>query len=471
MSPQVTDGFGWAMTSDEQRCFSYFQHHTIPTLLEMFESPLWRKLVLAMSYSEPAVYHAAVALSAAHEDAEGCGFALPGQARQDTWRQFAIDQSLRSFAILNRRRSSRDPKLREVMLICCLLYVFLELLSGCHENACRHLRSGLQILKEARAHRQLIGASESPVESCLVAAFAELDIQSPFFGSPGPVLCLNDEVDQYSWLESFPFGFRGIFDAQQAFAPFMYSSYRFVARCWPLTEEHRMANYDALQSEQRQLLSHMIRFADLCEPLSASYSQLSRKEQRGVDIIHAQQRHVVLEVSTCLLSRFSPTRDCFTPHYQAHLCELKSIIRKSPECPSLSPFPSLLPCLYAIVYSCRDYEVCLEATEELHRWTHCEGMFNSAWLALAAIEHMRLDFLEEEMSHRSSPLDTFATGMNEERSHIWSRIEDLRWRITGGRPDYLDEVLQASAYMKTWICVRVLQMRKARLNESFCMPP
>ncbi|PWY80882.1 C6 zinc finger domain protein [Aspergillus sclerotioniger CBS 115572] len=463
--PQVTDGFRWAMTSDERRCFSYFQHHTIPTLLEMFDSPLWRKLVLQMSYSEPAVYHAAVALSAVHEDAEGHGFPLPGQARQGTWQQFALDQSLRSFGILNRRHSSQDPKLREVMLLCCLLYVFLELLSGHHENACRHLRSGLQILKEARAHRQLIGASESPVETCLVAAFAELDIQSPFVGAQGMVLCLDDEVDQYSWLASFPFGFHSIFDAQRAFAPFMYGAYGFVAQCWPLTEEQVMANYDALQSEQRQLLSHLIRFADLCEPLYASYLQLSRKEQRGVDIIHAHQRHMVLEVSTCLLPRHSPVRDCFTPHYRAHLGDLKSIIRKAPECPSLSLFPSLLPCLYAIVLSCHDYDVCLEATEELHRWIHCEGMFNSAWLALQAIEHVRLDFLEEELSLGSSSPDTFATVMNEERSHLWSRIEDMRWRITRGRPGYLDEVLQASEYMRTWVCVRALQMRKARLNE------
>ncbi|PYI10704.1 hypothetical protein BO78DRAFT_414343 [Aspergillus sclerotiicarbonarius CBS 121057] len=293
---QVIDGFRWPMTSDERRCFSYFQHHTIPSLLEMFDSPLWRKLVLQMSYSEPAVYHAAVALSAAHEDIEGRGFSLLEHSRGT----FALEQSLRSFDFLSRRYAPQDPRLREIMLLCCLLYILVEVLHGSFDHAIRHLRSGLRILKEVKAHRQLIGASQSPVETSLVAAFAELDFQAPFFEPGGAVLRHDDELEHSSWLANFPRGFKSVLDAQQAFGPLLYAAYRFVGECTWLPPGIP-ANYNELLSKQEQILSQFSEFADLFEHFYKSSPRLSWKDKMGSDILYAQLRHVVLSLETCLL--------------------------------------------------------------------------------------------------------------------------------------------------------------------------
>ncbi|KAA8644658.1 Zn(II)2Cys6 transcription factor domain-containing protein [Aspergillus tanneri] len=91
--PELTDGFQWSITSDEGRCFSHFQFHTLPNLLELSNFVLWQNLVLQISYTEPAVYHAAVSLSAAHQNAEIYGIPLPGQDINTAWYRFAVQQS------------------------------------------------------------------------------------------------------------------------------------------------------------------------------------------------------------------------------------------------------------------------------------------------------------------------------------------------------------------------------------------
>ncbi|KAL5337900.1 hypothetical protein BJX70DRAFT_219717 [Aspergillus crustosus] len=144
---KVADSFRWAITSDERRCYSHFQHHTLPTLSEFFDSPLLQELILQMSLSEPAVYHAVVALSAIHQDQDMYGMLQTGQDLQNEYHRFALDQCGRSFSLLSHRGSSQDPRFREVMLLCCLLFVLMQLLRGQYDEAFQHLQSGLRVLR------------------------------------------------------------------------------------------------------------------------------------------------------------------------------------------------------------------------------------------------------------------------------------------------------------------------------------
>lgn len=142
-----------SMTSDEQRCFSHFQYRVLPALGDFFDSVLWRKLVLQMGSKERAVFHAAVALSAIYQDIEVSGAPLPGQDLCNDWHYFAMDQAGRSLANLNSRSVSHDPHRQEVVLVCCLLFLLMELLRGRYDEAFQHLHAGLQILNELKAHK------------------------------------------------------------------------------------------------------------------------------------------------------------------------------------------------------------------------------------------------------------------------------------------------------------------------------
>ncbi|CEJ62192.1 hypothetical protein PMG11_10700 [Penicillium brasilianum] len=104
-------------------------------------------MILQTSHLDPAVYHAANMLAAVHQDSEANEMRLSGENLQRARHRFAIQQSSRAYTHLSQRRASNDPQYREVMLVCCLLFVISELLLGRYDNAFQHLHSGLRILK------------------------------------------------------------------------------------------------------------------------------------------------------------------------------------------------------------------------------------------------------------------------------------------------------------------------------------
>jgi hypothetical protein len=61
------------MTPEEQKFFSYFEHHTVPSPTGFFNSTLWQHLVPRVSRTEHGVYHAVIMLSAVHQNAEAQG--------------------------------------------------------------------------------------------------------------------------------------------------------------------------------------------------------------------------------------------------------------------------------------------------------------------------------------------------------------------------------------------------------------
>ncbi|KAL4863040.1 hypothetical protein BDV12DRAFT_202468 [Aspergillus spectabilis] len=144
--------------------------------IQFFDSAIWQKLVPQLTRYEPPVYHAMVALSAIHRTSEKDGMQLATPASiqaQDMWHQFAQDQLGRSITLPNRRCASRDPYLRDVILVCCLLFVLAESLRGRYEDAFSHLRVGICILKELQGSSN---AGRCLVEQSFVSAFAHLDI-------------------------------------------------------------------------------------------------------------------------------------------------------------------------------------------------------------------------------------------------------------------------------------------------------
>ncbi|KAL5344000.1 hypothetical protein BJX70DRAFT_385238 [Aspergillus crustosus] len=397
----IATGFRWATTADEKRCVSFFLYRTIPGLTSFNDSSLWQKLVLQMSCTEPAVYHAVVALSAVNQDLERHGIPRPGTNPDSTWHRFALEQSMRSFGLLNKRSLLQDPQLREVLLVCCLLFIMLELVCGHYDDATAHLQNGLAILKEMKIQRRLQGASPAVIEDNLLDAFLHLESQATHHGVRQPPLHLDARLIHEQRYEEYLFEFTTLRDAQQALSPLMNTTFPFLERCWSRPEAEIMATYGTLHAKQQRLLSCITQFGTYFDQFREHYyTTLTRKQQRGADLIRVMYLTLVLNTKICLYTRGCPEPDWFMSGFEQLLTETLVIIDGFEERPLMTIDATILPALFTVAARCPDYTLRYQAIDALRAWPHCEGYLNSSFMA---------ELIEE--------------GMKGELRHLWSEVQ------------------------------------------------
>ena len=94
-----------------------------------------------MSHTEPAIKHAIIALSAAHERYQA------NDIEKIDGPDLALQQYNKSIAHLNRQLSNPSRRNSDVALICCLLFVCYESVRSNQESALLHFANGVKILK------------------------------------------------------------------------------------------------------------------------------------------------------------------------------------------------------------------------------------------------------------------------------------------------------------------------------------
>ncbi|KAL4920659.1 hypothetical protein BDW62DRAFT_208792 [Aspergillus aurantiobrunneus] len=368
--PEIAGGLRWAVTTDERHCYSFFETQTIYTLSGFFDSRLWQEILPQRSFLDPA-------------DLERYGLPLPGQDLQNVWHRFALDQCGRSFVLLSRRHASQDPRFREVMLLCCLLFVSTQLLRGQYDDAFRHLRSGLRILKEAKGNPY-----EPPVEQCIVAAFNILEIQSLQYGGWEVALENNGFEYQLCALDT-PGVFSSFQDARQSLDSILGAAFRFLTRCDGLSEEEILLDHGELHQGQLELLAQYNEFGNSFELFCASRN-FNAKEQRGADMMRLVQRSLALVVKTCLL-RDETALNYYTSEHEKHILMAEEIMRRIPDRPSFTIHIGIIPPLYTAAMWCRDHSVRRRAIAVLQYWPHREGSFESNWAAWIALEQIKAE--------------------------------------------------------------------------------
>ncbi|KAL3490097.1 hypothetical protein BJX62DRAFT_238391 [Aspergillus germanicus] len=453
----IEDGLRWAVTTDERRCYAYFKSQTISTLSGFFDSPLWQEILPQRSLSDPAVYHAVVALSAVHHDLEMHGLPLPGQDLQNDWNRFALDQCARSFSLLGRRQASQDPRFREVMLLCCLLFVLTQLLRSQYDEAFRHLQCGLRILNEVRED-----SVETHVEQCIVAAFTNLEIQSLQYGACEVVLDNNCVEPQICSFET-PAVFSGFQEARRSLDSILGAVFRFLTRCGGLSEEEILSDYAALHQKQLELLSQYSQFETSFDLFCASRT-FNAKEQRGADMMRLVQRSLALTVKTCLL-RDETALKYYTREHELHISMVEEIMSRFPNRPSVTLDIGIIPPLYSAAMWCRDHSVRRRAIAVLKSWPHREGSFESEWAAWIASEQIKAETMSTLPASRTT---TDSSGRH-------SKADKGRWRAVEISGFSLERALNSTECMKRWPCVRAIhQARAGTLNFSPnapCLPP
>ncbi|KAL2822263.1 hypothetical protein BDW59DRAFT_149629 [Aspergillus cavernicola] len=443
------------MTSDEKRCVSFFLYRTIPSLTTYFDSSLWQKIVLQMSCTDPAVCHAVIALSAVNQDLERHGLPMPGSTTAGgTLHRFVLEHSMRSFGLLNKRRILKDPQLREVILVCCLLFVVLELACGHFDDATAHLQSGLAILKEMKIQHRRSKVPAIRIEESLLEAFLQLESQAAQHGVIQPTLHIDNQVVYEQGYEEYLFRFQTLQDVRQALSPIVNAGLPFLEQWWSRPEEEIMANYGVLHTKQQRLLSCVSQFGmHLASFHDAFYHRLTKKEQKGADMIKVMYLTMMITLKTCLYTRSCPEPASFMGDYEELLKESLAVMEQFQDRPIMTVDVAICPPLFAVAARCPDYGTRFQALDALRSWPHCEGYLNSTLIADLVVEGMK-----EEMRHLWTEMNTtgclpppgvsFESMGEEVIVHINDRLVSLE------PSKALADALSSLRTVTNWQCVR-----------------
>ncbi|KAJ1712077.1 hypothetical protein NYO67_5769 [Aspergillus flavus] len=395
-------------TSDERRCFSYFQCSTIPMINVWFDHQMWERLTLQMSHAEPAICHAVVAVSALQQLVETTGIPVLPEDMTNRYHRFALGQYNRAVTHLISRMNSNDPSVKNMALMCCLLFVVFELTRGRYDLAIVHLQNGVKLLgADAQrpnysslyhAHPSL--ALERQIDPSFAAAIMHLDLQSAHFG----VSKLHDGLDLEMFahqVESAPAidDFRTIQDAWIVRDRIFIQFCMFGSLCESFSADEISANYSVLCTEQRKQQAQLAGFAaalDRFEEASIRHRCLTPKEQRAMAIL--RMHHAALSVVTdiCLIKCSETIRSISTERFNNVVDQAKSITtslkeiapRSTPRRPTLLMETGTIAPLFFVIAKCDNPGVRQRALKVLKSWPHREGLWDSQLAATLARQMM-----------------------------------------------------------------------------------
>ncbi|KAI1333494.1 hypothetical protein F5Y15DRAFT_343107 [Xylariaceae sp. FL0016] len=145
--PFIAHSPGTPGTVTDGPAMYFFELVTLPQLNEHRRSMSWIRTLLLFSHTVPAVHHAAVALSAAHQTY------IHHATRVGTicWKREAIHHYNLAIRHLLHSDGFENDQItsRLITLLVCYLFTCSDILAGRHAQALDHMRGGIGLLKEA----------------------------------------------------------------------------------------------------------------------------------------------------------------------------------------------------------------------------------------------------------------------------------------------------------------------------------
>ena len=364
-----------------------------------------------MAQSELCVRHALVALSYLNKSESGtlkdARSSLVNVSRHKT----LLTHYNKAVHILVQRIS--DPSFSpEVGLVCCLLFIAIELMRGDHDTAMAHFRSGLDVIsayKKRRTTDMIKHASYSIIEQSLIPIFTRLMANGVMYGL---------ETERVTYTQHFPFGtkecvFHSVWEAESSMHNIRNMALilmrklgtKVVAQI-PHTEEELQAQKDCLQYHHTWLRA--------LQKLEAE-STPSKEDIITIHCLKAQHHIIYVFIATAILTsqtQFDEHLDTFKAvvHHSKIFLDLKEPISPNTPGANFTFELGVIPGLYMTACRCRCPVIRREALALLERNLPREGLWDAQQHAIVA--RRVIEFEERELDPE--------TGWPVERARIWS---------------------------------------------------
>ncbi|KJR87708.1 uncharacterized protein SPSK_07171 [Sporothrix schenckii 1099-18] len=284
--PPLLNGTVAPLSAQECNWLDWFRWRTAVKLRGAFSMAFWDVLVIRASLEEPAVLHAALALSTVHRrvgGGEGMGtssnerLAVADACSEEfTLRQYnkAIRHLTASPLMRNTMDvSSASPDIASIriMLVACMLFTCLEFMRGHFRTGSTHLQNGVRLLDYLYAGKQKTsptlstpslnslhlvrdrcfpGNNIDPIDQWLLEAFARMNLLAAQFGH-GYARSMLPTVPQYFFspdhhLLTLPITFASISQARNSLDALVYDVLSLKGQSQDL---HKQPNNDTYSSD------------------------------------------------------------------------------------------------------------------------------------------------------------------------------------------------------------------------------
>ena len=183
------------LTASESRGLDFFRSVTVRQIPGCFRFDHLAHTILSVSYCEPSLLHAAIAVGSVHQTFAKAPLPI-SKFGPDSSTSFALQQYNKAIQHLNVRLSKAiDRSTRELVLMNCTLFVCFDILSGRRASAVTHIANGLRIACEDLPKGQekpTFHSKNHPgsITANLTANLARMSVQSMVFGEFSPTYML-----------------------------------------------------------------------------------------------------------------------------------------------------------------------------------------------------------------------------------------------------------------------------------------
>ena len=369
----------------------FFRERTVCQLNAFFGSTFWSEVVPRIAYNEPSVRHALIALAGFHER-----FTSGSKDRERSC--FGLQQY--NLAIRTLLHSNQDLPL--VGLLCCLLFISIELLQGRFVSAMNLSKSAGKMLSDLRSKYASLDSSDSVIDlyDVLKAQYLRFEgqatlMQSLIGSESQPPTFFDDPV---VW-PSPVLNLSSISEARWCFEEIRKA---WMEHVWSSQVKHHRLDY-AFFSEQLQCFNNA--FQELLTMQQRSFSAFDR---RSVAILEINRRQFAVAL---LVAANPPPGQLTQLWWDNEASQFEGIVEHATialelsgedelNCsPQFSLEPGVNLHLYSVITRCRDPTIRRRAIVVLRSVSRHEGLWRSDLVAHIGDQIVKLE--EEGLNVRS----------------------------------------------------------------------
>jgi hypothetical protein len=387
--------FGSQYDALEKRTFDFFRSKTAPCMSGYFQDPVWERLALQASHTEPVVRYAINALGALHE--ERCLRVDAAKRNVELsliQTDFPVRQYAKALGGLQKLLGSGKASIN-IVLLCALLCVHYESLQERFIPALTHADNAMRLLDPSQA------PSTETIDPSLVRAFIRIDLQGSFF--------IDGRVPSLSFITSttdneLPKSFTDLEQARSFVTTWSSRLFKFLRE---MAYKHRRESpgYVGLESlAEAQHYEHIFLSIDrlLLSFMHKSTAKFTFREHHGLSMLRvlAMENRILAAAS---LYREASFHDRFLPEMETMLSLCRFVMEAedpSKRLLSASLDDGMFRPLTFVVMQCRDSRIRHSALALLKRLSDGQASWHVDAIT-KVVENIVL--LEEKDCEKESP--------------------------------------------------------------------